>query len=62
MFGRKKKETGDESEKLMIKIHEEQKLGARRLEKMMEFKCGKHIPHNRIASTAYKYTNCIMIS
>ncbi|MGP8321788.1 MAG: hypothetical protein ACT6FE_05635 [Methanosarcinaceae archaeon] len=53
-FGRKKKETDDESGKLIIKMHEEQKLGARRLEKIIEFKCGKHIPHNRIHDVLLK--------
>jgi putative transposase len=47
-FGRKKKETDEGSEELILKMHEEQKLGARRLEKIIEFKYGKHIPHNRI--------------
>ncbi len=30
-FGRKKKRIGEDSEELIIKVHEEQKLGARRL-------------------------------
>jgi response regulator of citrate/malate metabolism len=30
-FGRKKKKIGEDSEELIIKVHEEQKLGARRL-------------------------------
>ena len=33
-FGRNKIETDEESEKLIIKVHEEQKLGARILEKI----------------------------
>ena len=53
-FGRKKTETDDESERLIIKVHEEQKLGARRLEKIIEFKYGKHIPHNRIHQVLLK--------
>ncbi|MGP8322781.1 MAG: hypothetical protein ACT6FG_02145 [Methanosarcinaceae archaeon] len=46
-FGEKKKESDEESEKLIIKVYERQKLGARRLKKIIEFKYGKHIPHNR---------------
>jgi len=34
-FGRNKIETDEESEKLIIKVHEEPKLGARRLEKII---------------------------
>ena len=33
---------------LILKTHKEQKLGARRLEKIIEFKHGVHIPHNKI--------------
>jgi len=47
-FGRKKKEIDEESKELILKVHDEQKLGARRLEKIIEFKYGKHIPHNSI--------------
>jgi len=53
-FGRKKKETDEESEQLILKVHEEQKLGARRLEKIIDFKYGKHIPHNRIHNVLLK--------
>ncbi|MDF1533509.1 MAG: DDE-type integrase/transposase/recombinase [Methanosarcinaceae archaeon] len=53
-FGRSKIETDEESENLIIKVHEEQKFGARRLEKIIEFKCGKHIPHNRIHNVLLK--------
>ena len=53
-FGRKKKVTDGESERLIIKVHEEQKLGARRLEKIIKFKYGKHIPHNRIHQVLLK--------
>ena len=53
-FGRKKKETDDESERLIIKVHEEQKLGARRLEKTIKFKCEKPIPYNRIHQVLLK--------
>jgi len=47
-FGRKKKELGKASEDLILKINKEQNLGARRLEKIIEFTHGKHIPHNAI--------------
>ena len=46
--GRKKKELDEESKKLILEIHKEQNLGARRLEKVIEFKHGTHIPHNAI--------------
>ena len=52
--GRKKKETDAESEQLIIEVHEEQKLGARRLEKIIKFKYGIHIPHNRIHQVLIK--------
>jgi transposase InsO family protein len=47
-FGRKKKVIEEESEKIIVEVQKEQKLGARRLEKIIKFKHGKHIPHNRI--------------
>ncbi len=47
-FGRKKKELDEESERLILDINKEQNLGARRLEKIIEFKYGQHIPHNAI--------------
>lgn len=53
-FGRKKTATDGESEKLIIIVHEEQKQGARRLEKIIDFKYGKHIPHNRIHEVLLK--------
>lgn len=46
--GRKKKELDDETRIQIIKINKEQKLGARRLEKILEYKYCKHIPHNAI--------------
>jgi hypothetical protein len=36
------------SEDLILKIHNEQNLGARRLEAIIEFTHGRHIPHNAI--------------
>ncbi len=53
-FGRKKIATDEESEKLIVAIHKEQKQGARRLEKIIDFKHGKHIPHNRIHKVLLK--------
>lgn len=53
-FGRKKKEVDEGLEELILKVHEAQKLGARRLEKIIEFKYGKHIPHNRIHNVLLK--------
>jgi len=53
-FGRKKKVTEEESEKIIIEVQKEQKLGARRLEKIIKFKHGKHIPHNRIHQVLLK--------
>ena len=47
-FGRKKKTLDEESEKLILEVNKEQNLGARRLEKIIEFQYGKHIPHNAI--------------
>jgi putative transposase len=47
-FGRKKKELAEDSGSLILKVHKEQNLGARRLEKIIDFKYGKHIPHNAI--------------
>ena len=47
-FGRKKKLLDEESTKLIHEVHKEQNLGARRLERIIEFTHGKHIPHNAI--------------
>ncbi len=47
-FGRKKKILDGESVKLILEVHKEQNLGARRLERIIEFTHGKHIPHNAI--------------
>jgi transposase InsO family protein len=54
-FGRPKKELSEEDEKLILKIHKEQNLGARRLEKIIEYKHGKRIPHNRIHQVLLKH-------
>ncbi len=53
-FGRKKKVIDEESEKIILEVQKEQKLGARRLEKIIKFKHGKHIPHNRIHQVLLK--------
>jgi putative transposase len=47
-FGRKKKTLDEESVKLILEVNKEQNLGARWLEKVIEFKHGIHIPHNAI--------------
>jgi transposase InsO family protein len=47
-FGRKKKELDSDSVQLILEVNKEQNLGARRLEKIIDFKYGKHIPHNAI--------------
>jgi len=47
-FGRKKKTLDEESVKLIFEVHKEQNLGARRLERIIDFTHGKHIPHNAI--------------
>ena len=44
-FGRKKKELDKATEELILRINKEQNLGARRLEKIIKFTHGKHIPH-----------------
>ena len=47
-FGRKKKEFDGASVDLILRVHKEQNLGARRLEPIIEFTHGIHIPHNAI--------------
>ena len=47
-FGRKKKKMDEASEQLILEVNKEQNLGARRLEKIIDFTRGKHIPHNAI--------------
>ena len=41
-FGRKKKTLHEESVKLILEVHKEQNLGARRLERIIDFTHGKH--------------------
>jgi transposase len=47
-FGRKKKTLDEESVKLILEVHKEQNLGGRRVERIIEFTHGTHIPHNAI--------------
>ena len=47
-FGRKRKTLDAESERLILEVNKEQNMGARRLEAIIEFQHGKHIPHNAI--------------
>jgi len=47
-FGQKKKPLDKESLKLIIEVHKEQNLGARRLERIIEFTHGTHILHNAL--------------
>jgi putative transposase len=47
-FGRPKTNLNESDKLLVLKIHKEQNSGARRLEKIIEHKYGRHIPHNAI--------------
>jgi transposase len=47
-FGRPKTNLNDADTRLILKIHKKQNSGARRLEKIIEHKYGRHIPHNAI--------------
>ena len=47
-FGRPKKHLGESDVQLILEIHKEQNSGARRIEKIIEQKYGRHIPHNSI--------------
>jgi putative transposase len=46
--GKKKKELYKDTRSQIIEIYKEQKIGARRLETVLEFKYDKHIPYNAI--------------
>jgi len=46
--GRKMLNIDENIEKIVLSVHNEQKLGAVRLEKVIESEYGIHIPHNRI--------------
>ncbi|HIH44210.1 MAG TPA: transposase family protein [Candidatus Methanoperedenaceae archaeon] len=54
-FGRKKKEIDEKSELLILEIHKEQQLGARRLEKVIKFKSGMQLSHNKIHQILLKH-------
>jgi len=47
-FGRPNRSLGEPDVQLILKIHKEQNSGARRIEKIIEQKYGRHIPHNAI--------------
>jgi len=47
-FGRSKKSLSESDIQLILKIRKEQNSGARRIEKVIEQKYGRHIPHNAI--------------
>ena len=47
-FGRPKTNLNEEDKRLIPEIYKEENSGARRLEKVIEHKCGRHIPHNAI--------------
>jgi transposase len=47
-FGRPKTNLNKADTRLILEIHKEQNSGARRLEKIIEHKHGRHIPHNAI--------------
>jgi transposase len=47
-FGRPKTNLNDTDIRLILEIHKEQNSGARRLEKIIEHKYGRHIPQNAI--------------
>jgi putative transposase len=47
-FGRPKTTLNESDTHLILEIHKEQNTGARRLEKIIEHKYGRHIPHNAI--------------
>ncbi len=54
-FGRPKEEIDEESEHLILQMHKEQQLGARRLEKIIEFKSGVQLSHNKIHQVLLKH-------
>jgi len=54
-FGRPRKEIEPELEDLILEVHKEQNLGVRRLEQIIEFKYGVHIPRNAIHRVLMKH-------
>lgn len=53
-FGRKRKDLDEGSEHLILEVYKEQNLSAKRLEKVIEYKYGLHIPHNTIHQVLLK--------
>ena len=47
-FGRPKTNLSEADKRLILGIYKEQNSGARRLERVIEHKFGRHIPHNAI--------------
>ncbi len=47
-FGRPKTYLNEVDKLLVLRIHKEQNSGARRLERIIEHKYGRHIPYNAI--------------
>lgn len=54
-FGRPRKEIDDKSESLILETHKEQQSGARRLEKVIKFKSGVKLSHNKIHQILLKH-------
>ncbi len=54
-FGRPKEEVDEKSERLILEMHKEQQLGARRLEKIIKFKRGVQISHNKVHKVLLKH-------
>jgi hypothetical protein len=51
-FGHPKRTLSESDISLTVEIYEEQKSGARRLEKIIGHKYGRHIPHDSILKSA----------
>jgi len=47
-FGRPKKSLGESDIQLILEIHKEQNSGSRLIEKIIEQRDGRHVPHNAI--------------
>lgn len=54
-FGRPGKEVSKEDEELVLKTFQKYKVGARRLEGVIEAEHSKHVPHNRIHAIMLKH-------
>src|SRR5512137_2627065 len=53
-FGRPKITLSESDARLVLEVYKEQYFGARRLEKIIEHKYGRHIPHNAIHQVLLK--------